>query len=101
MIDIIELTTTATYNAEAEMWIAKIKGYPVSGRGESPEEAIINARDEIQKFFLTMAERRYVSVTYHPVSLKADLMIRIETDRGATLSEFGIGTGREGQEDEV
>ena len=24
--------------------------------------------------------------------------VRIETDRGATLSEFGIGTGREGQE---
>jgi hypothetical protein len=98
MIDLISLTTTATYNEKAEMWIADIKGYPVSGKGETPEEAVIDARDEIQKFFLTMAGRRYVSVTWHPVSLKSELMVRIETDRGTSLSEFGLGAGREEQE---
>ncbi len=101
MIDVINLTTTATYNEKAEMWIADIKGYPVTGRGESPEEAIMDARDEMQKFFLAVVGRRYVSVIHAPVSLKAVITVRIETDRGATLSEFGIGTGREGQEDEV
>ena len=99
MIDTIELATTATYNEKAEMWIADIKGYPVAGEGDSPEEAIVNARDELQKFFEAMSGRRYVSVTYAPVSLKADLMIRIETDRGTTLSEFGLGTGHEGEQE--
>jgi hypothetical protein len=101
MIDVINLTTTATYNEKAEMWIADIKGYPVSGKGETPEEAVIDARDKLQTFFLSMAERRYVSVIHAPVSLKAVITVRIETDRGTSLSEFGIGTGREGQEDEV
>ena len=101
MIDTIELTTTATYNEKADMWIADIKGYPVAGKGASPEEAVMNARDGLQKFFLAMAGRRYVSVVYAPVSLKAELEVRIESDRGTSLSEFGIGTGREGQEDEV
>ncbi len=101
MIDIIELTTTATYNEKAEMWIADIKGYPVTGRGESPDEAVMDARDKLQTFFLSMAERRYVSVIHAPVSLKAVITVRIETDRGTSLSEFGIGIGREGQEDEV
>ena len=97
MIDIIQLTTTATYNDKADLWIADIKGYPVSGKGESPEEAVVNARDELQKFFLTVAGRRYVSVVHAPVSLEADLVVRIESDRGATLTEFGLGTGCEEQ----
>ncbi len=100
MIDIIELTTTATYNEKAEMWIADIKGYPIIGQGESPDEAVMNARDKLQTFFLSMAGRRYVSVVYAPVSLKAELEVRIESDRGTSLSEFGLGTGREEQEGE-
>jgi hypothetical protein len=98
MIDTIELTTTATYNDKAEMWIADIKGYPVVGRGYTPEEAAMNARNRLVAFFQAMAGCRYVSGTWHPISLKSELMIRIETDRGATLSEFGIGSGSEGQE---
>jgi len=97
MIDIIQLTTTATYNEKAELWIADVKGYPVTGRGETPDEAVMNARDEMQKFFLAVAGRRYVSVIHAPVSLKADITVRIESDRGATLSEFGLGTGCEEQ----
>ena len=97
MIDIIQLTTTATYNDKADLWIADIKGYPVSGKGEDPEEAVVNARDELQKFFLAVAGRRYVSVTHAPVSLKAEIEVRIESDRGATLTEFGLGTGCEEQ----
>ena len=97
MIDVINLTTTATYNEKAEMWIADIKGYPVSGKGETPEEAVIDARDKLQTFFLSMAERRYVSVIHAPVSLKAVITVRIESDRGATLTEFGLGTGCEEQ----
>ena len=97
MIDAIELTTTANYNDKAEMWIADIKGYPVTGKGDSPEEAVVNARDELQKFFLAVAGRRYVSVIHAPVSLKAVITVRIESDRGATLTEFGLGTGREEQ----
>ena len=100
MIDAIELTTTATYNDKAEMWIADIKGYPVAGKGDDPEEAVVDARNRLVAFFQAMAGCRYVSGTYHPVSLKVDLMIRIETDRGTTLSEFGLGTGREEQEGE-
>jgi hypothetical protein len=98
MIDIIELTTTAKYNVDAEVWVADIKGYPVSGEGESPEEAVMNARDELQKFFLAVAGRRYVSVTHAPVSLKAEIEVRIESDRGTTLVEFGFDTGKEEQE---
>jgi len=97
MIDLISLTTTATYNEKAELWVADIKGYPVTGKGASPEEAVIDARDKLQRFFLAVAGRRYVSVVYAPVSLKAELEVRIETDRGATLSEFGIGAGKEEQ----
>ena len=99
MIDIIQLTTTATYDEKAELWIAGVKGYPVTGRGESPEEAVMNARDEIQMFFEErMGTRtRYVSVRHAPVSLKAALEIRIESDRGTTLSEFGLDLGREEQ----
>ena len=97
MIDTIELTTTATYNDDAGMWIAKIKGYPVSGKGDSPEEAVVDARNRLVAFFQAMAGCRYVSGTWHPVSLKSELMIRIETDRGTTLSEFGLGAGREEQ----
>jgi len=97
MIDIIQLTTTATYDEKAELWIAGVKGYPVTGRGESPEEAIMDTRDEMQKFFLAVAGRRYVSVIHAPVSLKAVITVRIESDRGATLSEFGLGTGCEEQ----
>jgi hypothetical protein len=99
MIDIIQLTTTATYNEKAELWVADIKGYPVTGKGESPEEAIMDARDEMQKFFLAVAGRRYVSVIHAPVSLKADITVRIESDRGATLAEFGIGAGREEEQE--
>jgi|BioPla2DNA2_1021312.scaffolds.fasta_scaffold266425_2 hypothetical protein len=97
MIDIIELTTTAKYNVDAQVWVANIKGYPVSGKGEDPEEAVVNARDELQKFFLAVAGRRYVSVIHAPVSLKAVITVRIESDRGATLTEFGLGTGCEEQ----
>jgi len=97
MIDIIQLTTTATYDEKAELWIAGVKGYPVTGRGESPEEAIMDTRDEMQKFFLAVAGRRYVSVIHAPVSLKAVITVRIESDRGATLTEFGLGTGCEEQ----
>ena len=97
MIDIIQLTTTATYDEKAELWIADVKGYPVTGRGESPEEAIMDTRDEMQKFFLAVAGRRYVSVIHAPVSLKAVITVRIESDRGATLTEFGLGTGCEEQ----
>ena len=100
MIDVINLTTTATYNEKAEMWIADIKEYPVSGKGETPEEAVIDARDKLQTFFLSMAERRYVSVIHAPVSLKAVITVRIETDRGTSLSEFGLDLGREEQEGE-
>jgi len=100
MIDSILLTTTATYDDKAKLWIADIKGYPVTGRGESPEEAVMNARDEIQMFFEErMGTRtRYVSVRHAPVSLKAELEVRIESDRGTSLSEFGIGAGKEEQE---
>mgnify|MGYP000853095044 CR=1 FL=1 len=98
MIDLISLTTTATYNEKAEMWIADIKGYPVTGRGETPDEAVMDARDKLQTFFLSMAERRYVSVVHAPVSLKVELEVRIESDRGTSLSEFGLDLGREGQE---
>jgi len=100
MIDTIELTTTATYNDKAEMWIADIKGYPVVGRGYTPEEAATNARDGLQRFFeeRMSARTRYVTVGYGPISLKAALEVRIETDRGTTLAEFGLGTGREEQE---
>ena len=98
MIDLISLTTTATYNEKAEMWIADIKGYPVTGRGETPDEAVMDARDKLQTFFLSMAERRYVSVVHAPVSLKVELEVRIESDRGTSLSEFGIGAGKEEQE---
>jgi hypothetical protein len=101
MIDLISLTTTATYNEKAEMWIADVKGYPVTGQGASPEEAVIDARDKLQRFFLAVAGRRYVSVECAPVSLKAELEVRIESDRGTSLSEFGLDLGREGQEDEV
>jgi len=99
MIDRIQLTTTAKYDDDAEMWIAKIPGYPVTGKGEGPDEAIMSARDEIQKFFLAVAGRRYVTVRHDFVSLKAELEIRIESDRGATLVEFGLGTGHEEQEE--
>ena len=100
MIDTIELTTTAKYSSEAGMWIARIAGYPVSGRGESPEEAVMSARDELHRFFEErMGSRtRYVSVIHAPVSLKAVITVRIESDRGATLTEFGLGTGCEEQE---
>jgi len=90
MIDTIELSTTAKYNDDVEIWVADIKGYPVAGKGESPEEAVMNARDELQKFFLTVSGRRFVSVTHVPVSLKADLLVRIESDRGTSLKEFGL-----------
>jgi hypothetical protein len=90
MIDTIELSTTAKYNDDGEIWVADIKGYPVAGKGESPEEAVMNARDELQKFFLTVSGRRFVSVTHVPVSLKADLLVRIESDRGTSLKEFGL-----------
>ena len=43
MIDLISLTTTATYNEKAELWVADIKGYPIIGQGESPDEAVMNA----------------------------------------------------------
>ena len=90
MIGIIQLTTTATYNEKAELWVADVKGYPVTGKGESPEEAAMNACDELQKFFLAVAGRRYVSVTHAPVSLKAEIEVRIESDRGTSLKEFGL-----------
>ena len=99
MIDTIELVTTATYNDKAEMWIADIKGYPVTGKGDSPEEAVVDARNRLVAFFQAMAGCRYVSGTWHPVSLKSELMIRIETDRGTTLSEFGLGAGREEEQE--
>ncbi len=98
MIDLIHISTTAKYNDDDEAWVADIKGYPVTGRGETPDEAVLDARDELQKFFLAMAGRRYVSVECAPVSLKAELEVRIESDRGTTLSEFGLDLGREGQE---
>ena len=98
MIDLIHISTTAKYNDDAEVWIAEIKGYPVTGRGPSPEEAVMNARDGLQKFFLAMAGRRYVSVVYSPVSLKVELEVRIESDRGTSLSEFGLDLSREEQE---
>jgi hypothetical protein len=99
MIDTIELTTTTKYSSEAGMWIARIAGYPVSGRGESPEEAVMSARDELHRFFEErMGSRtRYVSVVCSPISLKAELEVRIESDRGTSLSEFGIDLGREEQ----
>jgi len=97
MIDLISLTTTATYNEKAELWVADIKGYPIIGQGESPDEAVMNARDKLQRFFLAVAGRRYVSVVYAPVSLKAELEVRIESDRGTSLSEFGIDLSREEQ----
>jgi len=97
MTDIIHISTTAKYNDDDEAWVADIKGYPVTGRGETPDEAVMNARDELQKFFLAMAGRRYVSVECAPVSLKAELEVRIESDRGTSLSEFGIDLGREEQ----
>ena len=97
MTDAIELTTTATYNDKAEMWIADIKGYPVVGRGYTPEEAVVDARNRLVAFFQAMAGCRYVSGTWHPVSLKSELLIRIESDRGTTLTEFGLDTGREEQ----
>ncbi len=100
MIDLIHITTTAKYNDDAEAWVADVKGYPVAGEGASPEEAVLDARDGLQKFFLAMAGRRYVSVECAPVSLKAELEVRIESDRGTSLSEFGIDLSREGQEGE-
>ncbi len=98
MIDLIHISTTAKYNDDDEAWVADIKGYPVTGRGETPDEAVLDARDELQKFFLAVAGRRYVSVVCAPVSLKAELEVRIESDRGTSLSEFGIDLSREGQE---
>ncbi len=98
MIDLIHIPTTAKYNDDAEIWIAEIKGYPVTGRGPSPEEAVIDARDKLQRFFLAVAGRRYVSVVYAPVSLKVELEVRIESDRGTSLSEFGLDLSREEQE---
>jgi len=97
MIDLIHISTTAKYNDDAEVWVADIKGYPVTGKGASPEEAVIDARDKLQRFFLAVAGRRYVSVVYAPVSLKAELEVRIESDRGTSLSEFGIDLSREEQ----
>ncbi len=97
MIDLIHIPTTAKYNDDAEVWVADIKGYPVTGKGASPEEAVLDARDKLQRFFLAMAGRRYVSVVYAPVSLKAELEVRIESDRGTSLSEFGIDLSREEQ----
>ena len=97
MTDIIHISTTAKYNDDDEAWVADIKGYPVTGRGETPDEAVLDARDGLQKFFLAMAGRRYVSVECAPVSLKAELEVRIESDRGTSLSEFGIDLGREEQ----
>ena len=100
MIDSIHLTTTATYDDDAGMWIAKIKGYPVSGQGDSPEEAVFDARDQLHRFFEGIAanQKRYVRVLYEHVSLKTELEIQIDTDRGTTLSEFGLDLGREEQE---
>lgn len=97
MIDLVHISTTAKYNDDAEVWVADIKGYPVTGKGASPEEAVIDARDKLQRFFLAVAGRRYVSVVYAPVSLKAELEVRIESDRGTSLSEFGIDLSREEQ----
>jgi hypothetical protein len=97
MIDLIHISTTAKYNDDAEVWVADIKGYPVTGKGASPEEAVIDARDKLQRFFLAVAGRRYVSVECAPVSLKAELEVRIESDRGTSLSEFGIDLSREEQ----
>ena len=101
MIDQIELSATAKYNDDAEVWIAKIRGYPVSGQGDSPEEAILNARDNIHQFFEGFAANRkcHVHVQYEHVSLKTLLFVRIDTDRGATLAEFGIGAGREEEQE--
>jgi len=100
MIDTIELTTTAKYNDDAGVWIADIKGYPVTGRRESPDEAVMSARDELQRFFEERmgARTRYVTAQYRPISLKVEIEIRIETTRGTTLTEFGLGTGLEEQE---
>lgn len=102
MIDLIHIPTTAKYNDDAEVWIADIKGYPVTGRGKSPEEAVIDARDKLQRFFEERmgARTRYVIARHMPVSLKVEIEIRIETTRGMTLTEFGLGTGREEQEGE-
>ena len=102
MIDIVTLTTTATWNDKADLWIADIKGYPVTGRGLTSDEAVMNARDELQRFFEERmgARTRYVTARHMPVSLKVEIEIRIETTRGTTLTEFGLGTGREEQEGE-
>ena len=99
MIDTIKLTTTATYYDDAEMWIAKIKGYPVSGSGDSPEEAVFDARDKLHQFFEGIAANRkcFVRVQYEHVSLKTELEVQIDTNRGTTLTEFGLDTGREEQ----
>jgi thioredoxin reductase len=99
MIDLIELTTTATFVEKGGFWYAEIKGYPVSGTGESPEEAVEDARDQLHRFYTErMGSRtRFVSVTHEPISLKAALIVKIETDRGTTLSEFGLSAGREEQ----
>jgi hypothetical protein len=100
MIDQIELTTTAKYNDDAGQWIAKIPGYPVAGRGDSPEEAILSARDELHQFFegIASTRKRIVRVQYEHVSLKTLLTVSIDTDRGTSLTEFGLDLGREGQE---
>ena len=96
MIDQIELTATAKYNEDAGEWIAKIPGYSVSGKGDSPEEAIFDARDNLHMFFegLAAARKRIVRVQYEHVSLKTLLTVSIDTDRGATLAEFGLDVGR-------
>lgn len=102
MIDQIELTTTAKYNDDAGQWIAEIKGYPVTGRGPSPEEAVMNASDGLQRFFEERmgARTRYITARHISVSLNVEIEIGIETTRGTTLTEFGLGTGREEQEGE-
>lgn len=47
---------------------------------------------------LAAARKRVVRVRYEHISLKTLLTVSIDTDRGATLTEFGIGTGHNEQE---
>ncbi|KAF5071320.1 hypothetical protein DSECCO2_213030 [anaerobic digester metagenome] len=90
MIDTIEIETTAKYVDKAGVWVADIKGYPVSGRGDTPEDAAMNARDELQKFFLERLGSRsqFVNVRMSTLSLKVLLEVEIENTRPTTLSEF-------------